>query len=245
MVAVSSLEQKYADITDAEVRSIKEAYAEAEAQMTLELFEKTAEPYTPTEYSVEKDIFIEPEDEEKAEEESPAEEPIRHFERSKPSLEEAIRKYQPHAPAPEEKEEEPPAEEPKVQNLFEQQEVIKSERTSPYLITPDEFHAAEKNYEQQSLVYYVGGDDEETLADDREMQVEDIEQVVGSDNLEHFGEDPKSRDTIYVRNEWLGVDFEISRDRRSYVEAVLGIPDELMSKDDNRPKKRSRNDRDD
>lgn len=80
----------------------------------------------------------------------------------------------------------------------------------PYVITPDEFDTID--YETVSLTYYADG----VLADDMDDIVEDVDDIVGSDSLNHFGEYEDDGDIVFVRNDRMKVDYEICRDLRNY-----------------------------
>ena len=82
----------------------------------------------------------------------------------------------------------------------------------PYVISPDEFGEFD-DYEQISLTYYEG---DGFLADDMDELVDDIEDIVGFESLNHFGE--YEEDAVHVRNDRLKADYEILVDTRSYRE---------------------------
>lgn len=79
----------------------------------------------------------------------------------------------------------------------------------PYIISPDEFDEMD-DYEAISLTYYADG----VLADDMDELVEDVDDVVGNDFANHFGE--YEEDSVFVRNDRLKADYEILRDERNY-----------------------------
>ena len=82
----------------------------------------------------------------------------------------------------------------------------------PYVISPEEF--GEAGYEQISFTYYADG----VLTDeqDYEMTEEEIEESVGLDAVNHFGE--FEDDSVFVRNDRLQIDYEILKDLRNYSE---------------------------
>lgn len=102
----------------------------------------------------------------------------------------------------------------------------------PYVITHDEFFEGERDYEQTHLTYYNGDD---VLVDDREQPIPDEEAAVGNDNLTRFGYGSKDENIVYVRNEAIEVDFEITRVFGKFAEEVLGFD----SDDDERGLKHS------
>ena len=87
----------------------------------------------------------------------------------------------------------------------------------PYVISPEEFGEFD-DYEQISLTYYA----DHILADDMDELVENLDEVVGFDSLNHFGE--YEDDTVFVRNDRLRCDYEICRDLRTYSEVIGDNP---------------------
>lgn len=77
----------------------------------------------------------------------------------------------------------------------------------PYEIDPSDYELTCSNYEKQSLVYYQF---DEILADDNEQEVLDVSRLVG-DVLETSGFTDNDVDCLYVRNDKIMVDFEITK----------------------------------
>ena len=100
-----------------------------------------------------------------------------------------------------------------------EKECKKEERNveKPYVISPEEFGEFD-DYEQISLTYYA----DHILADDMDELVENLDEVVGFDSLNHFGE--YEDDTVFVRNDRLRCDYEICCDLRTYSEVVGESP---------------------
>lgn len=109
-------------------------------------------------------------------------------------------------------EEEEEENEPPVPNR-----VTSDSKEKPYVIPPEQFDEFD-DYSTISLMYYADG----VLADDNDELVEDVEDVVGSDSLNHFGE--YDDDSVYVRNDRLKVDYEILRSLRTYSEVIQSKP---------------------
>lgn len=84
---------------------------------------------------------------------------------------------------------------------------------TPYVISPEEFGEKE-DYETISLTYYADG----VLTDDNDEKMEDYEETIGKDSLDHFGE--YEDDSVFVRNDKLRCDFEILSDLRTYSEVL-------------------------
>lgn len=91
--------------------------------------------------------------------------------------------------------------------------------SSPYIISHDEFFEAEMDYEQTTLTYYEGDD---VLTDDKDQPIRDLDRIVGEDNIQ-FGRGSKDKNVVYIRNEKLMSDFEVTRSFGSYTEEVLGF----------------------
>lgn len=85
----------------------------------------------------------------------------------------------------------------------------------PYVITPEDFGELD-DYDTVSLTYYADG----VLAhdDDTVIKTEDIDEMVGDDFHTHFGE--YEDDSVFVRNDDMGIDFEILLDNRKFSEVV-------------------------
>ena len=105
----------------------------------------------------------------------------------------------------------------------EKPEEVKEEPMSidkPYVITPEEFGDLD-DYETISLTYYA----DQILADDNDVIVDDIEDVVGFDSLNSFGE--YEDDSVFVRNDRLKCDYEIMLDQRKYSDVIKRRPHEV------------------
>ena len=95
-------------------------------------------------------------------------------------------------------------------------------KDKPYIITHDEYFEAEKDYETVSLTYF---DVDDTLVNERDEPIREVEEMVGEDHLFFFGRASKDKNIVYVRNDRLETDFEIVKANASYVESVLGFLD--------------------
>ena len=83
----------------------------------------------------------------------------------------------------------------------------------PYIITPEEFGEID-DYETVNLTYYA----DDYLADDVDELVENVEDIIGWENLNHIGE--YEEDAIHIRNDKLKCDYEILRDLDNYKDVV-------------------------
>ena len=87
----------------------------------------------------------------------------------------------------------------------------------PYVISPEEFGEFEE-YEKISLTYYA----DEVLADENDEEVDDVDEIVGDESLNHFGE--YEDDSVFVRNDRLKCDYEILIDQRNYSDVAKTRP---------------------
>lgn len=79
----------------------------------------------------------------------------------------------------------------------------------PYLINSEEYTCGRLDFEKEALNYYS----DKRLFTEDDVEVVDIDFMIGAINLSKFeghnlGDDP---DTMYVRNENIGADYEITR----------------------------------
>ena len=89
----------------------------------------------------------------------------------------------------------------------------------PYIIAYEEYIEDDGTYEKDTLDWYAG---DGTLCDSRDEQVDDIERRVGFDNLDFFGWRSYDENVVYVRNEDISMDFEITFNPGKYSVLVLG-----------------------
>lgn len=110
-------------------------------------------------------------------------------------------------------------------SLFKQTSEGLEEVTEPYIISEDDYWDPNQypEFAQENLVYYAKDD---VLTTERDEVITDIDDVVGPHALTSFGSMCLDKDTVFVRNIRLGMDYEITRDEGSYQEIVLGYSDE-------------------
>ena len=95
----------------------------------------------------------------------------------------------------------------------------------PYVISVDDFNSSPPGFNVQTLDYFADG----VLADDWGV-VLDIEETIGEDALSHFGDEQD--DIVYVRNERNEIDYEVTRDPRTYDEARRLNPNPYYGRDE-------------
>lgn len=81
----------------------------------------------------------------------------------------------------------------------------------PYVISPEDYGEIEE-YTQIELTYYS----DDVLTDDKGELIDDVDDVVGLDSLNHFGE--YEEDSVHVRNDSRKCDYEILRDLRRFAD---------------------------
>lgn len=106
----------------------------------------------------------------------------------------------------------------------------------PYVISHEEFVAGEEGHDREVLTYYV---DDDVAVDTREVPVPDNDQVIGDDNLKRFGHGSHDPNIVYVRNEKLGLDFEIVRHSGSFTNQAAG-PEPVIRHSHSRRSRRER-----
>lgn len=165
----------------------------------------------------------------------------------KPEIDNVMRQLGYQAPD----EEKPPAVEPEevaeiAQNVFEANRVEFDKNTAewdyakevksrdpdvPYVIHKDEYTQNEKEYEQATLTYYEGDD---VLAAHDDSVIDDQDETVGVENLGKFGHGSGDPLVVHVRNDRLGIDYEIVKSNGTFSQEVHGF------RHSDEPAKRSR-----
>jgi hypothetical protein len=88
------------------------------------------------------------------------------------------------------------------------------------IISYTEYNAGEKEYEQVTLTYFA---EDDTLCDEDDMPIEDVNAVVGNSSLEKFGYRSRDPRIVYVRNNRLRIDYTVCKSDGSYAEEVAGF----------------------
>lgn len=109
--------------------------------------------------------------------------------------------------------------EPEVNNIWRFAKDHPHPEDEAYVITFEQFNDEHDDYDKGDLTYYEADD---ILVDSQESPIDDVEGLIGPDALTRFGDASRDKNIVYVRNDRISMDFEISKDSRSYVE-MLGI----------------------
>ena len=103
----------------------------------------------------------------------------------------------------------------------------------PYAIS-EELFLEDDDYEKITITYFEKDD---TLADDQERTIQDVDGTVGTHNLTRFGEfSHPDKNVVYVRNERVGADFEVCREEGSFSHMVLGLDEEWLEGEPEKPR---------
>lgn len=103
---------------------------------------------------------------------------------------------------------------PEVQDVVvEQPEKTDRHICDMYVIPPKEFGEIE-GYEKIDLTYTADG----ALLDDSDEPIENSEEIVGTEYMNHFGE--YEDDAVYIRNDVRRCDYAILKEYRAYSETI-------------------------
>lgn len=101
--------------------------------------------------------------------------------------------------------------------------VFERNQNEPYVISTLDFMNGEDSFDKITITYF---EEDDTLCDEREEVIPNVEATVGTEALTKFGHLSDDSKIVYVRNERIKTDFEIALDTRSYTEVVLGFKEE-------------------
>lgn len=122
--------------------------------------------------------------------------------------------------------------------------VFRRDPHGPYVISLDMFmdQYDDSPYTKMEMTYF---EEDDTLIDSREHIVPNLEDIIGRKNLSKFGVGTTDEDQVYIRNERIEADIEVTRDERSYTRVVLGIiPDDEVKRSMTKPLKMRHGDHD-
>lgn len=113
-------------------------------------------------------------------------------------------------------EQEAAAAEEEVVNVFEK---APPDPGSAYPISQDDFMGNATGFVQSTLTWYEADD---TLVDERDVIVASPNDTIGSTFRVQFGQQSSDNNIVHIRNEKLGLEFEVVRSNGSYKREVLG-----------------------
>jgi hypothetical protein len=98
-------------------------------------------------------------------------------------------------------------------------EIAARDTDTPYVIHQDEFNSGETGYDKTEYTYYANDD---VLVDTDNIPLPHADIIVGQSNLK-FGHGTDDENVVYVRNDRIAVEMEITRVPKSYEEEILGL----------------------
>lgn len=110
-------------------------------------------------------------------------------------------------------------------------EVANRNPAQPYILHREEFHTGDAGHDQSTLTYFAGDD---VLCDERDTPVDNRDAMVGDENLEKFGHGSEDPNVVYIRNEPLGIDFEIVRSEGKFAQEVHGFSEDELQHSERR-----------
>jgi hypothetical protein len=95
------------------------------------------------------------------------------------------------------------------------------DKSKPYIVTLDEYMDHPQGHDEIQLTYYAG---DSVLGDDEDEPIEDVEGLVGKENLVYFGiSDPDDPHILLIRNEQKKLDIEVTHSEGKFAHEVLGF----------------------
>lgn len=110
-------------------------------------------------------------------------------------------------------------------------EVASRNPAQPYVLHREEFQTGDAGHDQSTLTYFAGDD---VLCDERDTPVDNRDAMVGDENLEKFGHGSEDPNVVYIRNEPLGIDFEIVRSAGKFAQEVHGFSEDELQHSERR-----------
>ena len=198
------IKDKYEQIAQEEIDSVKEEYAKFNKLMRMEIDACRRITDAHTEDETEDESNDEPDDDDYVEDDDRE---LTEFEKNQVEYYKLTSKYRSQSDDDKTDEEGDGIGDDEVPYI-----------NGPYVISPDEFASSPPGFSACPLDYYKDG----ILADGWGVEL-DIEETIGEDSLEHFGE--YVDDVVHVRNERTQIDYEVTCDPRTYKEAEWAYSD--------------------
>lgn len=98
-------------------------------------------------------------------------------------------------------------------------ELDKKAKGLPYILEAEEFFENESEYSQSALTYFEGDD---VLVDERDTPIDNVKRAIGEDNLK-FGCGSKDVNVVYIRNDRLNAEYEVTRSFGKFSVEVMGF----------------------
>lgn len=99
-------------------------------------------------------------------------------------------------------------------------ELEKKAKGEPYILEEEEYLEGASEYKQHALVWYEG--DGVLASDEDDSVIQNVKRAIGEGNL-RFGYGTKQQNLVYIRNDRLRAEYEITRSREKYSVVVGGF----------------------
>lgn len=110
-----------------------------------------------------------------------------------------------------------------------QRELESRTGSRPFVIHKDEFTENEEHGVDHVSYTYFSGDD--VLADERDAPIDNMDELIGLENLDKFGHGSGDENVVYIHNPVLELSMEICRSMGDFAKEVGGLdpdPEDLM-----------------
>lgn len=231
LVTKSLLEKKYAAIAEDEIASVKEAFERAKQRnqeaVKVKKNEKTktakaevkGQPKTDEKINPDKILTRTSLDDDPYEQAKRDYHKISHAGRTKPEVTEKKDEEAAEDPDPDDEESEEDEDDCVRDDAGMSEEDMRNltrvDRASPYIITDEEYADEFPHHDKVSLYYYRVDD---VLTEENEEIIDDIDRIIGYQALSVLD----TQTNVWVRNEPLGIDYEIMALNTSFAEQVHG-----------------------
>lgn len=191
-IVKKKLERKYADISSREIAEAKQFYSLLNKKDSYSTPESAAESLNLTE----------------------AVDALRSYQGNGVTIEETVTLVEEFVSS------EPVADPEYSEEDFNYDEELKSRGTNyPYVITKQEFFDNDSDYKQTQYTYFAG---DQVVTDSEDEPLEDVDDIVGDDNLLRFGHGSGDAKVVYLRNEKMQMEIELVSNKNKYIEEILG-----------------------
>lgn len=102
----------------------------------------------------------------------------------------------------------------------EAEELEKKNAGRPYIITQESFFENDSDYSQTTLTWF---EEDQVLVDENDQAIREVDRVIGLENLRWGCGTRNEKNVVYISNDKLRAEYEVTRSFGSYTEEVLGF----------------------
>ena len=110
-------------------------------------------------------------------------------------------------------------------------ELDKKAAGKPYIIEQEQFFENDSGFSQTTLTWFEG---DQVLVDEHDQPIREVDRVIGLENLRWGCGTLGEKNVVYIANDKLNAEYEVTRSFGSYTEEVLGF---FQPKERNTPRK--------